>query len=73
MCEEDNEALLRQWTAAEREAVQVEMKVAALGQGAADPRAAALYKDALEKRAKADAMFHEIYVLTKQSPAPSQD
>jgi hypothetical protein len=53
--------VLKGWLLAEREAVSAEMAVSALGQGAADPRAAALYAEAREKRKKADELFQEVY------------
>jgi ferritin-like protein len=67
--EDDENALVQQWLIAEREAVQAEMQIANLGQGAADPRTGALYSDAREKRMKADALFHEVYKRTGKPPA----
>lgn len=64
-----HDLLLQDWLSAERVAVQAEMKIASLGQGAADPRVAALYSEAREQRQKADALFHEIYKRTKKPPS----
>ena len=50
----------RRWAAAERAAVEAEMKVAAIGQAAADPRVASLLKEAANLRAEADRLLREL-------------
>lgn len=48
---------LENWRLAEKAALEAEAAVAAMGQGASDPRAAALLARAGELRNKADAML----------------
>ena len=60
----------RAWLEAEREAVEAELRIAQLGQAAADPAAAALCQRAKELRDKADLMFKEIY-RARQDGSPS--
>lgn len=50
----------RRWAAAERAAVEAEMKVAAIGQAAADPRMALLLGEASGLRAEADRLLREL-------------
>lgn len=51
---------VQEWLQAERDAETAEAKVAQLGQGAADPRVAALFKEAFDLRQKADALFADV-------------
>jgi hypothetical protein len=52
--------LRSRWAEAERIALEAEMKVAAVGQAAADPRVAALFKSAADLRAAADQLLREL-------------
>ena len=50
----------KKWEIADRAAVEAEMKVAAIGQAAQDPRVAELFRTAAELRAEADRLFKQL-------------
>ena len=58
----------KKWEAADRAAAEAEMKVAAIGQAAQDPRVAELFRNAAELRADADRLFQELVEPDADSP-----
>lgn len=58
----------KKWEIADRAAVEAEMKVAAIGQAAQDPRVAELFRMAGELRAEADRLLRELLKADLEDP-----
>ena len=58
--------LRTEWAAAERAAVEAEAKVALLGQAAAHPKVAELFKEASELRQEADRLLRALIEADQQ-------
>jgi hypothetical protein len=65
-----DDELKRTWAAAERAAVEAELKVAKVGQAAQDPRVAEMFRQAGELRAEADRLLREVVAADLKDREP---